>query len=332
MTKVIEINKLVHTLIRLSAAKNSAMRDILLRDLNRVHVTGETSGYGAVLDFCRVLGIVKYDGNRVTITKTGIWYSKLCSYSNGAIMLDNPDARQKKALLEMMLDSNVIMMGIMGFINGLHIDFTSNPKSWVVGYAARCSVEMLDFMKDVDFVYRDGDMLRVHKDLSNMISIIKNQRKKTISEKELTCMLQAKKEVGIEAENLTMEHERKRLDEKGLCDMALAVQNISAVDVTAGYDILSFDGVGSSYEHDMVIEAKGTRGNGNVFFWSEGEIEAAKELGSAYWIYFWRNVGKKGMETLEKINDPYERFFGRAKTKPKPVKFRVEVEQGGVIR
>ena len=43
MTKVMEINKLVSALIRLSSDKNSVMRDILLKDLNRVYLAWETS-------------------------------------------------------------------------------------------------------------------------------------------------------------------------------------------------------------------------------------------------------------------------------------------------
>ena len=107
--------------------------------------------------------------------------------------------------------------------------------------------------------------------------------------------------------------------------MAMAIQRISTVDVAAGYDILSFNGKRSSYEHDRSDRGKGHKGQRRcTFFWSEGEIEAAKRFGNTYWIYFWRNVGNKGRETLEMINDPYDRFWRQSDIKPRPVAFRVE--------
>ena len=323
MTRVIEINKLVSAFMHLSPNKNSVMQDILLKDLNRVYLTGETSGYGTVLGFCRMLGMVECDGARVTITDNGIRYSRLYSFDDGVKNLDrNP--RQRRALLMMMLDSDEIMAGAAPFIDGLCIDFASVPKSWFARSVECCPKETLDFMKDIGFVDYDGEVLRIHQDMSCVVSMIKNGGGKTMNEEELMAMLQINRKTGDAAENLTMEFERERLEKEGLRDMAMAIQRISTVNVAAGYDILSFDGKSSSYEHDRRIEVKGTRGNGDAFFWSEGEIEAAKKFGNTYWIYFWRNIGNKNRGPPETINDPYNRFWIQSNTKPRPVVFRVE--------
>ena len=323
MTKVMEINKLVFALMHLSSDRNSVMQDILVKDLNRVHLTGETSGYDTVLDFCRMLGMVKCGRAHVMLTDRGIQYSELYSSDDEVTNLD-PNMRQRKMLLAMLLDSDEIMAKVAPFIDGLCIDFASVPKSWFARVAECYPMEILDFMDDVGFVSYDGKILRIHPDMSHVVSRIKHRGKKTMNQEELMFMLQINRDTGDDAENLTMESERSRLEGDGFSDMAMAIQKISTVDVAAGYDILSFDGKGSSYEHDRMIETKGTRGNGDVFFWSNGEIEAAKRFGNAYWIYFWRNVGNKGMETLDMINDPYDRFWRRSNTKPRPVAFRVE--------
>lgn len=322
MTKVREINKLVLALMRLSSDKNTVMQDILFKDLSRVYITWETSGYDTVLDFCDMLGLVKCNGAHVTLTKSGILYSELYSSDNGVPNLDL-NMRQRKALMSMMIDSDKIMAKIRRFIGGLCIDFASVPKSWFAKSTEYCLRDIIEFMKDIGFVYHDGKILRIHHGMSRIVSMIKNDRK-TMTEEELMTVLQINKETGACAENLTMEFERNRLEESGLRDMAIAIQNISAVNVAAGYDILSFDGNGSSYEHDRMIEVKGTRGNGDSFFWSEGEIKAAKRFGNTYWIYFWRNVGNKDMETLDMINNPYDKFWRQSDTKPRPVAFRVE--------
>ena len=327
MTKVMEINKLVFALMRLSPDKNSVMQNILLKDLNSVYLTGEASGYDTVLDFCRMLGIIEYDGVRVTITDSGIRYSRLYSFDDGVTNLD-PNQQQRRALLVMLLDSNEIMAAVVPLIDRLCIDFASVPKSWFARSAECCPKGMLDFMEDVGFVSYDGKVLRIHQDMSCIVSMIKNGGGKTMNEEELMSVLQINRKTGDDAENLTMESERNRLEGKGFSDMAMAIQRISTVDVAAGYDILSFDGMSSSYEHDRMIEVKGTRGNGDAFFWSEGEIEAAKRFGNTYWIYFWRNIGNKDKETLEMINDPYDRFWIQSNTKPKPVVFRVKCGTG----
>ena len=327
MTKVMEINKLVSALIRLSSDKNSVMRDILLKDLNRVYLAWETSGYDTVLDFCRMLGMVECDGARVTIAGSGISYSRLFSFVDGIPKLD-PNQRQGRALLMMLLDSDEIMAGVTPLIDELCIDFASVPKSWFARSTECCPKEMLDFMEDAGFVDYDGKVLRIHQDMSRVVSMIKNGVGKAMNEKELMSILQINRKTGDDAEKLTMESERNRLEGEGLSDMAMAIQRISTVDVAAGYDILSFNGKRSSYEHDRMIEVKGTKGNGDTFFWSDGEIEAAKRFGNTYWIYFWRNVGNKGRETLEMINDPYDRFWRQSDIKPRPVAFRVECGMG----
>lgn len=329
MTKVMEINKLVFALMHLSSDRNTVMQSILLKDLNRVYMTWETSGYDTVLDFCYMFGLVKCSGDYVTLTDSGIRYSELYSSDDGITILD-PNMQQRKALLEMLLNSNEIMAKVTPFINELCIDFASVPKLWFTRSAECCPSDILEFMKDIGFVNHDGEILRINQDMSRVVSVIKNGCRKTMNEEDLMSMLQINKETGDCAENLTMEFERSRLEKDGLRDMAMSIQNISAVNVAVGYDILSFDGNGSSYKHDRMIEVKGTSGNGDSFFWSEGEIEAAKIFGDTYWIYFWRNVGSKDMETLEMINDPYDRFWRQSNIKPRPVKFRVECRTGGL--
>ena len=327
MTKIMEINKLVFAFIRLSSDKNVVMRDVLLKDLNRVYLAGETSGYDVVLDFCHMLGMLRHDGDHVTITGSGIRYSILCSHEDEMVNLD-PNPQQRKALLAMLLDSDEIMTGVVPLVDELCLDFASVPKSWFARSVECCPKDTLDFMEDIGFINHDGNVVRVHRNMSGVISMIKNRGRKTMSEEELTSLLQINKKIGDDAENLTMKFERNRLETEDLCDMAIAIQQISTVDVAAGYDILSFDGKTSSYQHDRRIEVKGTRGNGDMFFWSEGEIKAAKKFGKAYWIYFWRNVGNNNMEALEMINDPYDKFWRQSDTKPKPVVFRVECEPG----
>ena len=266
MTKVMEINKLVFALMCLSSDRNMVMQNILLKDLNRVYMTWETSGYDTVLDFCHMLGLVKCNGDYVTLTDSGIRYSELYSSDDEVITVLDPNMQQRKALLEMLLNSNEIMAKVTPFINGLCIDFASVPKLWFTRSAECCPNNILEFMKDIGFVSHDGEILRINQDMSHIVSVIKNKCRKTMNEEDLMSMLQINKETGDCAENLTMEFERSRLEKDGLRDMAMSIQNISAVNVAAGYDILSFDGNRSVVQTRQDDRGKGYKGQRKLVF------------------------------------------------------------------
>lgn len=93
---------------------------------------------------------------------------------------------------------------------------------------------------------------------------------------------------GEKAEAFAFEFEKKRLQEP----LSSKVRIISSLDVSAGYDILSFDS-DESVEFDRFIEVKASK-RGNDFFWSSNEYEFAKLKGNQYFLY---------LVDLSKIND-----------------------------
>ena len=83
---------------------------------------------------------------------------------------------------------------------------------------------------------------------------------------------------GEKAEPFVSEYEKKRL-RRPLCEK---VRRISEIDVTAGYDIVSFNS-DQSLESDRFIEVKAVSNAG--FYWSRNEYEIAKLKGSTYYLY-----------------------------------------------
>lgn len=77
-----------------------------------------------------------------------------------------------------------------------------------------------------------------------------------------------------------------------LIDNISPFRRISEVDVTAGYDIISYDSV-KSKETDRFIEVKAISTSG--FYWSKNEYETAKLKGETYYLY---------LVDLHKINQP----------------------------
>lgn len=102
--------------------------------------------------------------------------------------------------------------------------------------------------------------------------------KKTIEQLEKE--LKQQKEQGEIAERFVMEFERRRIS---VTEKANKIKQISNIDVSAGYDILSFNDE-SSNDYDRCIEVKSFRDNEH-FYWSENEIETAKLIGEEYYIY-----------------------------------------------
>ncbi|MBD5484393.1 MAG: DUF3883 domain-containing protein, partial [Lachnospiraceae bacterium] len=73
--------------------------------------------------------------------------------------------------------------------------------------------------------------------------------------------------VGAMAEEFVLNYEHQRITN---LELASKIRIISDVDVTAGYDIISFDS-NQSTRYDRYIEVKATSKNG--FFWSVNEYE-----------------------------------------------------------
>jgi len=99
-----------------------------------------------------------------------------------------------------------------------------------------------------------------------------------------------KNRIGDLAENLAMQHEQERLSLAGYPSLALLVQQISKVDKSAGYDILSFEGTKIEPNSNIFIEVKGTRKSSFRFIWSSNEMNVANKEKDCYWIYGYTNV------------------------------------------
>lgn len=93
--------------------------------------------------------------------------------------------------------------------------------------------------------------------------------------------------IGEKAELFVLDYEKKRLG----VTLGNRINRISEIDVTAGYDIVSFNSP-LSKEPDRFIEVKAMSAEG--FYWSVNEYETAKLLGEKYFIY---------LVSLARIND-----------------------------
>lgn len=85
---------------------------------------------------------------------------------------------------------------------------------------------------------------------------------------------------GEAAEEYVVEYEKARLLNTTLAEK---VKRISGIDVSAGYDVVSFE-EGTSVQYDRFIEVKSFEGHPH-FYWSKNEIEVAMIYGDKYYLY-----------------------------------------------
>lgn len=131
---------------------------------------------------------------------------------------------------------------------------------------------------------------------------LRNRRKKFSLEQLLKQQADQSKR-GLEAEEFVLGLERKRLPE-----MARKIKRISDFDVSAGYDIVSFEGNGTEH-YDRFIEVKCYIGLPH-FFWSENELDVAKIKADKYILCLvdYTRIGEPGYQPAF-IRNPYEAVF-----------------------
>lgn len=107
------------------------------------------------------------------------------------------------------------------------------------------------------------------------------------------------KRLGELGESQVIEHEQRTLNIIGRFDLSKKVRQVSIKNVAAGYDILSFDNQGN----EKYIEVKASKSSYVGFELTVNELNVARKLGTAYWIYRITNV-EGGMPKITQIQDP----------------------------
>ena len=121
---------------------------------------------------------------------------------------------------------------------------------------------------------------------------------------QLKNSLEDKEMAGEKAEKFVLGYEKKRLKDSKVCN---CIRQISHIDVSAGYDIVSFKTINST-KVDRYIEVKAVK-NDFQFYWSINEYNSAKVKGNNYCLYL---VELAKIENVDYepyiIENPYEFF------------------------
>lgn len=120
----------------------------------------------------------------------------------------------------------------------------------------------------------------VHSDYENALGQFCKDSIKKLTLKQLKARLEADSIAGAKAESFALEYERRRISNHVLRSQ---IKLISEIDVSAGYDLISFQSNQSTC-YDRFIEVKAIS-HSNGFYWSKNEMEIAKLQGEKYCLY-----------------------------------------------
>ncbi len=130
-------------------------------------------------------------------------------------------------------------------------------------------------------VVQDGSgSLEINEKYEAIFTKVQKKAHQKISLERLKKQLELQEIQGETAEVFVVEYEKTRLRSSV---HASNVKRISGVDVSAGYDIVSYED-GMSVQYDRFIEVKSFLGQPH-FYWSKNEIEIATLYGEKYYIY-----------------------------------------------
>lgn len=128
-------------------------------------------------------------------------------------------------------------------------------------------------------VKRDDGTFAFDKKMESIIDLAPSKNKKK-SEERLLQELEQQRQEGFAGESFVLHYEQNRLKGHSFLNK---IKQISIIDVTAGFDIISFDDV-SSKILDRFIEVKTFRGKPH-FHWSANEIRISKIRSKHYYLY-----------------------------------------------
>jgi len=142
-----------------------------------------------------------------------------------------------------------------------------------------------------------------------------------VTENELWDKLDRQRIRGREAEELIVGFEKERLLSIGEPQLSSLVRRVSEYDVSAGYDVKSYD----PDFGELFIEVKSSASSRFQFYWTTNERSKAVELAGSYWIYFVPHMRESMAELKEliKIDNPIAKIGSILSEIPVPSNFEV---------
>lgn len=231
-------------------------------------------------------GLMFQDGDECTLSRTG---KELARRQSQIDVRASPAAREyilKSAYLNPEMPTSHCCRLLLGFsVDAIRGTFVFH-RSEVDDLEIRSALRLLSGVGYLDI---EGDTALVRQEYvgltNSVLQILRLERREYVASIDAEA-----NEIGAVAEERALADETRRLTDYGYPELAKLVQQISRVDNSAGYDVLSYCGTGPNPTERRLIEVKGTRGDEIGFVWTRNERSVASKAGAAYWIYVYTSV------------------------------------------
>lgn len=223
--------------------------------------------FSGAVTFFEYLGFISVSANSLIPTDEG---KKLYSLLGGGFEEMLCRACLNKIIADTILDTNAMRFDVVK--ERYHIQKHGFPIAAAVFRNVLIQLHALSERKD--------GSLELSERYESLLAKVQKTTKRKMSLEALKKQMEQQELQGEAAEVYVLEYETLRLTSSLL---AQRVKRISEIDVSAGYDIVSFENELSS-EYDRFIEVKSYVGQPH-FYWSKNEIEVATLYGEKYFLY-----------------------------------------------
>ena len=301
-----EFNRIVGAVDELCLEESGCEISSIINLCSSVTFGGRPSNHRKIIRLTQFAGLISLDELAYIITELGkefLQYNQRFSYE----ITDT----QKAFIAERLILNGPWQSRARGFFQGFDpnhskvtFEFDTLNKELPIRHA---SIQHL--LKHLNVIREDEGVLYVEPQYVAIIVEIRADVEKT-SLHDLEAALEANRRIGDIAEDAVVQYEKERLQNIGRNLEATLVRKISILDISAGYDIESFDGDKPSFAYDRFIEVKGSQNDEMRFYWTANERNVAERLGEKYWIYFVPSVKPDRKDDIKPIiiNDPFHRL------------------------
>lgn len=218
-----------------------------------------------------------------------------------------------KKFVDFILEENVI--------NTERITYSINDDAYIMASTAIRPTEHACYRN----ILTDYGVITLLKDNRYLVNTVldqalkKPQNSKKITEAQLKIKLQKLAEQGERGELFVLDFEKRRITRP---DLQKDIKRISLIDVSAGFDIVSFNS-NESQKIDRFIEVKTFCGLQH-FIWSRNEIQNARIMGNSYFLYLVddNDLDNEQYEPII-IQNPYDTIFKSGEWIYEPDAYRV---------
>lgn len=214
------------------------------------------------------------------IEKDNHYKYKISSDIN-SILFENDKLINKiiERLIECLFYENLLFEGLFEF-NAENNAYKFKKETFPLGYSSiRNFLASLGFFSRIYNQNQFNITFYVNGNYESLLIKYFKANKKKIKLEQLKKMFEDNEKAGEMAEEYVLEYERKRVG----VNISNEIKQVSIIDVTAGYDIASFDSP-LSKKYDRFIEVKAINSS-NEFYWSIGEINSSLIKQDQYFLY-----------------------------------------------